>query len=342
MIILKLYKHVLIAFSLICLFNSCESKKAYQISGKTMGTTYHITVISSHQLDTDSFKNKVDSILQQVNMEMSTWIPESDISRFNRLQSTEPVKIPDDFYLVVQTANDVSEMTNGAFDITVSPLIELWGFGRGRQPKTEISKKRLDSISQFIGYKKIELLGNNHIRKTDPRVTINLSAIAKGFGVDKIADFISSFYSTNYLVEIGGEIVVSGLNANADKWQLGIVRPEADLIMNSQVQNIVALSNQAMATSGDYMNFYEMNGKRYSHTIDPSTLKPITHQLASVSVIAKTCMLADAIATGLDVMGRKRAMDWIASHTDYQIYLIERENGKYNEFYSSGFRRLLP
>lgn len=269
-----------------------------QFDGESMGTTWHITVCD---MPTDNAKQLIEAELRLVDSLMSTWRDDSEISRFNAFKDTEWFAVSAETAEVVQAALDVSAKSDGAFDITVSPLIDLWSFdrntGRGQLP----SDVAVASAMRIVGWQRVSVRSDPPaIRKTDASVSINLSAIAKGYAVDRITESLSAAGARSFLVEVGGEVRAAGLSPSGKAWRVGIEEPLDDA---RRVRTAVPLDNKAMATSGDYRNFYVVDGRRYSHTIDPRTGRPVEHSLASVTVVAGSCMLADAWATALTVLG---------------------------------------
>jgi FAD:protein FMN transferase len=296
------------------------------IKGSTMGTTYNIRYIDEQGRD---LKGAVDSVLVDFNMSMSTYIPESEISVFNR-QDTLRYRTAY-FYPVVDKSREIFERTNGAFDPTVGPLVNAWGFGpdKSRNP----SQQTIDSLLQLVNFNLIEY-NQELIRKTRPGVMLDFSAIAKGYGVDVVAQYLESKNIHRYMVEIGGEIACKGTNAEGNLWRIGIDNPGTELEGNKSLQAIVRMDNRALATSGNYRNFYVVDGKKYSHTISPVTGQPVQHNLLSASVFAEDCMTADAYATAFMVMGTEKAID-IAKKYNLDIYLIYGDGKGGFETYTS-------
>jgi thiamine biosynthesis lipoprotein len=303
-----------------------------------MGTTFTIKIISDKN-DFNDFKIKtaVDSLLHEVNRQMSTYISDSEISQFNKSSDTTFFQISDDFYFVVQQALEVSKQTNGAFDITVMPLVELWGFGPDINKFVYPSVAELQKVKSFTGYELIEFKKNpTSIRKKNKNVKIDLSAIAKGFGVDKIADYIESKYISNFMVEIGGEIRANGKNINDENWKIKIQLP----VNVDSLNNIVSISKYSIATSGDYMNFVETDSVRFSHTIDPRTGMPVTHNLVSVTVIHSSCTLADAYATAISVLGSEPGSSF-AKQLDLPVFMIVEENNSFAVNFNKSFQNFI-
>ena len=323
---------VLLSLSLI----SCSGRtEATKFSGETMGTTYSIK-IADEVPNKKLLKKEIDSTLAEVNLEMSTYIPQSEILRFNKFRDTVWFSVSKDFAYVVKTALQVSKISDGYYDITVGPLVNLWGFGPTKKKEIVPTQAEIDSVKNFIGYKLIKARENPPaIKKLKAEVYIDLSSIAKGFGVDKITELLISKGFKNCLVEIGGELRASGKKANGENWLVGVENPNKRSVITA-----VELNNASIATSGDYLNYFEYEGKRYSHTINPKTGRPITHKLASVSVIAKNCALADAYATAIDVMGPALGFE-LAEKQNLPVYMIVRDGGKFKIEATESFRKLM-
>lgn len=301
-------------------------------TGNTMGTTYRIVYLDQEERN---FKSEVDSILIVFNKSLSTYIQDSEISRFNRSDTLffeSPYFLP-----VLEAGKLVYEQTSGAFDPTVASLVNLWGFGPdGPQLKDSVNIK---SMLVLVDFESIHFDEAKVIKKKEG-VNLDFSAIAKGYGVDVIATYLSDKGIRNMLVEIGGELVAKGVNEEGELWKVGINRPEEGTVAN-ELYSIVALSNQGMATSGNYRNYYEVDGLKISHTIDPKTGKPVSHGLLSATVLAESCMIADAIATSLMVMGTAEAIEFQKS-ADFEIFLIYNdEDGTLKPYASEGIKPFL-
>ncbi|MDR2292781.1 MAG: FAD:protein FMN transferase [Prevotellaceae bacterium] len=312
---------------LIFISTSCNNNKEKEytsISGKALGTFYNITCFDENNR---KLQAKIDSVLDRFNMSLSAYNPNSIISKVNQNIDTE---MDDYFKNVFYAAKYFYEITDGAFDISASPLFSAWGFGFGNKEK--ITSELIDSLKLFTGMEKITLL-DGKIIKSDPRVNINANALAKGYAVDVVADFLLSQKIENFLIEIGGEIVVKGKNQNSEKWKIGIDKPcDGNFNAGETLIKIIELTDRAIATSGNYRQFYTDNGKKYAHTIDPITGYPVQHSLLSATVIAADCMSADAVATSLMVMGIEKAKNFLDMHPEYQAYLIYEENDEYREY----------
>ena len=333
---------LLLLVAIVYLYRQNQQKPALQVvetstgkvvfTGNTMGTSYRVVYLDQEERD---FKNEVDSILLVFNESLSTYIQDSEISRFNRMD-TLFFKLP--FFLpVLEAGKVVYEQTSGAFDPTVAPLVNLWGFGPdGPQLKDSVN---INAILRLVDYSSVQF-DEEKVWKTKEGVNLDFSAIAKGYGVDVIATYLSEKGIQNMLVEIGGELVAKGVNEEGELWKVGINRPEEDANAN-ELYSIVALSNQGMATSGNYRNFYEVDGLKISHTINPKTGRPVNHGLLSVTVLAENCMRADAIATSMMVMGKEEAIE-LQKNADFEIFLIySDEDGNLKSYASEGIKPFL-
>lgn len=280
--------------------------------GMVFGTTYNITYLCNRDLE-----QGIKEELKKVDEALSPFNPNSVITAVNE---NRPVKLNDLFTEVYLKSQKISEDTDGAFDITVAPLINQWGFGfKAKQFPT---KHEIDSIRQFIGYEKTSLR-NGKIYKDDPRVMFDCSSIAKGFGCDRVAGYLRSQGVEHFMVEIGGEIVVRGKNQKHDVWKIGVNKPVNDSLSTShELQTVLGITNCAMATSGNYRNYYVRDGKKYAHTVDPKTGYPVQHNILSATVIADNCATADAYATAFMVMGSDKAKVLLERHPEMMAYFI--------------------
>ena len=303
-----------------------QQSTPYQKSqGFIFGTTYHIT----YQCDSNLSKS-IKAELMKVDCSLSPFNEKSVITAINENQ---PVKPDDMFFDVYQLAMQVSKDTDGAFDITVAPLVNAWGFGfkNGIEP----TRSLLDSLKQIVGYQKVSW-ENGRIHKQDPRIMLDCSAIAKGYGSDVVARFLRCRGVTNYMVEIGGEIVTKGVNERRVPWKIGVTKPSDDPLAESQeLQTLLNLTDKALATSGNYRNFYYKDGKKYAHTIDPKTGYPIQHNILSATVIGQQCAVADAYATAFMVMGLDGAKKVLERHPELMAYFIYSDNDGKNAVWFS-------
>ena len=298
-----------------------------QINGLIFGTIYNIT----YQSDKD-LQPEIEAELKRFDASLSPFNPTSIITKVNQ---NEDVVVDTLFQNCFNRSLEIAQSTDGAFDITVAPLVNAWGFGfkNGEFPDSLM----IDSLQQIIGYQKIKLV-DGKIMKGDERLMLNCSAIAKGYAVDVIAQLLNRNGVRNYLVDIGGEIVAKGRNSRDGLWRIGINKPVDDsLSINQELQTILQLTDRGMATSGNYRNFYYRDGKKYAHTIDPRTGYPVEHNLLSATVIAQDCMTADALATAFMVMGLDETRSYIKEHPEIDVYLIYSDgDGQLKTFYSDG------
>ena len=325
---------------LFFLFNllacSGSGSEVLKFNGLTMGTTYSIKIITNNEYpEKTQIQAEIDQILTDINQAMSTYIDNSELSILNQTKNTDWQTLSDELFYVIEHANKISTLTNGAFDVTVGPLVNLWGFGPEPFTNEIPSDTVIESIKQHTGYDKLQLSpATKQIVKTDSEIYIDLSGIAKGYAVDAIANYLDETGFTRYLVEVGGELIGKGKNANDIYWQIGIEKVNP---LKRSVQRIISLNNIAMATSGDYRNYFEINGIRYSHTINPTTGKPVTHHLASVTVLHESSMIADALATAFMVLGPEKTMA-LAKSQKLPVYIITKTDSgfeeKYNEYFT--------
>ncbi len=309
------------------------------IRGQTMGTTYMIKYVGKTDAlpKTEKIKKAVEKILKKVNRQMSTYLPYSEISRFNKYKQNDWFEISADLTEVVEKALLVSEKSAGAFDITVGPLVNLWGFGPQAKPEKVPPAEKIKEVKKYTGCRNLSVRHSPPaIKKDIPGIYCDLSGIAKGFGVDKVAEYLDSRDIEDYLVEIGGEVRTKGKNKDNRCWRLGVAAPDNGL----GIYKTLPLKNAAMATSGDYRNYFEENGIRYSHTINPVTGKPITHKLVSVTVIHDSCTYADAMATAINVLGPEKGYR-LAQQEKLAVLLIIKEKDKFIEKMTSRFKKIL-
>lgn len=301
--------------------------------GFVFGTVYKITYQSKENL-----KDEIERTLKNVDNSLSPFNEGSVITRVNN--NTD---LASDSMLtcVYRMARHVSEETNGAYDITVAPLVNAWGFGFRTQSFPDSAK--IDSILRFVGYKKIELMADGAFRKEDPRLMLDCSSIAKGYGVDCVARMLEDKGIRNFMIEIGGEVVIKGENPKKDKWRIGINHPVEDSLANNQeLQTILEITNAGMATSGNYRNFYYKDGKRYAHTIDPRTGYPVQHNIISSTVIAGDCATADAYATAFMVLGLDSARAICDAHPELDAYFIYTDQeGRMLTYSTDGMKKYM-
>ncbi len=329
---------------LVIIFAGCGLKKEFELTGETMGTTYHIKVIAGYFNKLNGLHAQINERLEAINQSMSTYIPDSEISRFNSMRETDKkFHVSKDFLHVAQVGKRIYGLTNGAWDGTVMPLVELWGFAklgpdiyemRADVPDKEIIREVLTEI----GFEKIEISEQGFLKKKRANVSIDFASIAKGYAVDQVANLIRKKGFDDFLVEIGGEVYASGHRRDGRSWRVGVNTPQKGS-PHDEVYEIVHITNKALATSGDYRNFFEVNGKFYSHILDPKTGYPVSKGVVSVSIVADTCVFADGLATGIMVMGQSKGMELINSLDGIECLLVVKDKGgRLTNYYSNGFR----
>jgi len=336
----------------LILFFSCQNEpqvaapKFLKIAGETMGTTYHITY--EDELGRN-FKKEMDSILVEINQAVSTYISDSEISKLNQAKENEEVKMGEHFKQIVISSDIVFESTNGYFDPTVMPLVNYWGFGyTDKKAVLKTDSSAVDSLKEFIGWEKI-ITGNieystndlpvihDYISKKNTNTQLDFSANAKGYAVDVLANFFQEKNSKNYLVEIGGELRTKGKNAQGKLWTTAINTPKINVQL-TDYEAIIKINNKAIATSGNYRNFHEVNGEWYGHEINPKTGFPEKSNLLSVTIMADDCMSADAYATAMMVIGleKSKALAEKLNNID-AFFIFANEAGELETFYTKGF-----
>src|SRR5574344_730175 len=283
--------------------------------GSVFGTSYRITYLYNEDL-----KDEIEQSLAKVDKALSMFNDSSTISKINRNENV----IPDSLFMHVYTlAEQVSNWTNGAFDITIAPAVNAWGFGF--KHAENITDETIDSLKNLVGYKKVQVI-NGKIIKSNPDIMLDCSAIAKGFGSDVVADMMKAKNIDNFMIEIGGEIVLMGKNSKGNNWNIGVSKPIDDsLAVSNELQTILSLTDCALATSGNYRNYYYKDGKKYAHTIDPKTCRPVSHSLLSTTVIASDCATADALATSMMVIGLDSAKVLCAKLSNINAYFIYQD-----------------
>ena len=319
------------------ILTGCNTRKEILFTGRTMGTTYRVKVVAGYFQSTSGLQEKIDKRLDEINRSMSTYLADSEISRLNRLEKTgEKFAVSDDFLQVMRIAEKIHALSNGTWDGTVGPLVNLWGFGRKQQKVEMPSSDEIQTLLAKVGFNRIKRVENRYLLKSHPRVTLDFGSIAKGYGVDEISALIRNNGFKDFLVEIGGEVYAAGVRVEGNSWRVGVNTPQKDAPID-QVYKVVNLKNKAMATSGDYRNFIEIGGKRYSHVIDPRTGYPVANGVVSVSIIADTCTFADGFATAVMVMGHEKGLDLVNRIDRVEGLIIVRENGKLVDYYSKDF-----
>jgi FAD:protein FMN transferase len=306
---------LLIAILAVWQWRKYSSPEPFKIEGETMGTTYHISYFDD---DKRNFKNSVDSLLIVLNKSINTYDPISEISTFNKNPRSFKFELPY-FFPPIKKSQQIVAASRGAFDPTVMPLVNAWGFGpvKGSDPDSA----RIDSLLIFVGFDKIKF-NSDSVWKTDPRVQLDFGGIGQGYGADVITDFLKSKGIKNMLVELGGEGMACGINLKSKKpWEIGILDPNSTY-GNRFFKAYVSLSDKSYTTSGNYFNYREIDGRKFSHTIDPKTGYPAQHDLLSASVFSQDCITADAWATALMVMGKEKAIAILKEHPEIDAFLI--------------------
>lgn len=320
----------------VLIYLRVQKQKAEYINnqGQTQGTTYSITYLQPEGIN---LQNKINRRLRQFDLSLSNWNPNSIISLINKNDST--VRTDSDFENMYKMAREVSERTNGAFDITVEPLVTAWGFGSDNRKMVKVPD--VSRLLPLVGYHKIRL-ENHKLIKDNPAIRLDAGALSQGQSCDVIAALLEENGCQNYMVEIGGEVMCKGLNPKGEKWRVGIDQPVDNPTGAEQIQAVVHVSGVAVNTSGNYRQYYYLNGKKYSHEIDPRTGFPVVRNLLSATVIAPTCMKADAYATAFMVLGIDSSLAICKNSSDLNCYLIyEDKEGKIKEVYSDGFKKYL-
>ena len=336
---MRFLKYISIAtiFALGIYFVVIRNNPYQEISGKAFGTYYNIKIRTENK--NRELPLKIKNELNKINQEMSVFEPDSEINKINALETAQTIEISDNMNTLLSSAKKIHHLTNGNFDPTVGPLVELWGFGTVKQNLTPTTEQ-IQATLKNIGFDKIKL-NNKTLSKQNHNLMINLSAIAKGYAVDRISNLLQSEGYKNYVIEIGGEVYASGSKSDTTKgWTIGVASPTQDS-QTTENSAIVILSNMAVATSGDYRNYYYKDNKRYSHTISPQTGYPVEHNLASVTVFDSNCMNADAIATGIMAMGETKGLKFANQNKIPAIFFIRNEKNEIELLLSKQGQELL-
>lgn len=315
-------------FCALLLLSACEPNgpphKKVTFSGPMMGTQYRVTVLLDEKSQTkvNEIEKNIVHAMTSVNQSMSTYLPDSELSKLNRAEKNTKLSLSEPLYNVIKESLRVSELSKGAFDITVGRAVNLWGFGSGGKIIEYPSDKQLEQIKHSTGYQNIQLEGLSIVKKLDG-MSLDLSSIAKGYAVDQVAGSLNDFGIENYLIDIGGELRAAGLSQSKKAWTVGIEKPYT----LGRIQEVITLSNKSIATSGDYRNYHIIDGKQFSHTIDAATLKPVFHRLALVSVIDDNASTADALATAIMALGDEKGWAF-AQQNNLIVYMVIRKNEK--------------
>lgn len=302
------------------------------MQGKTMGTTYNVKFSSAEQVNPQELQSVLDQELILINKLMSTYDPESELSKFNRHPHEELYPLSDATLLVIKEALKIGIMSDGYLDITVGPLVNLWGFGPQARPEKIPSELDIAEAKKRVGLDLLRIEANGAVKRAE-NMFVDLSTVAKGYGVDQLAEILESKGIYDYLVEIGGEMRVAGVKPNGEEWIIAIEKP---ISLVRAKQQVISVGNNAVATAGDYRNYFEENDIRYSHLIDPVTGFPIQHKLVSVTVVHPSSLVADGLATAIIVMGKEAGLK-MALRENLNVLLITRENGEFKEYTTPGF-----
>jgi len=343
-LVLQFLKAVALAVPLLVavglLLSACAPPLETKLEGRTMGTTWHVTVVGRHS--TAGLQERVERRLDQINQSLSTYRDDSEINRFSRFSRTgEEFPVSRDFLEVMRTAARVHALSGGAWDGTVRPLVDLWGFGPLPPRAEPPDPRKVEALLRDVGFDRIEIRPAALVKRV-ASATLDLSSIAKGYGVDQVAAVVRGEGFSDFLVEIGGEVYASGSRRRGGPWRVGINRPRADAATDA-LYRVVALRDGALATSGDYRQFFVRDGARYSHILDPRTGRPVTNGVVSVSVLAPDCTLADGLATAVMVMGVEDGLALVERLTGVEaLVVVETKDGQLEDHPSSGFRSEPP
>lgn len=332
---------IILALFFMFITGCSEAVKLQQFEGFSMGTLYHVKIMGTAEQKL-KLEKKMQQMLQAFEIDLSNWNEQSFVSRFNKARAREKMICPPHVAKVLKSSGDLWEKSSGAFDITISPILELWGFGF-REEKKVPPKEKIARCLAGVGFEKLIFdEKSSELEKTTHVTSINPSAIAKGYAVDLVAEVIEEEFNLHdYMVEIGGEIRVSGHAPGKSSWTLGVKTPSRTGGVKD-LKKIIHLKAGSLATSGDYENFFLMNGKRYQHIFDPRTGWPVEHELASVSITGPECMISDGLATACLVLGVEKGLQLLQSYPGYEGYFIERQpNGTFRESESPGFSRFV-
>lgn len=324
---------------LVCTTGCSARDDIVGLDGATMGTFYSVQFVREGvEIDIDRLAADIETVLDGIDDGMSTYRSDSELMRFNANKETDWIEISDNLATVLGESLRISALTDGAFDVTVGPLVNLWGFGPDLAEDSIPSITDIDRQRSRVGYRLLATRDKPPgVRKERGDLFVDLSAVAKGFAVDRLADLLDQAGIGNYLVEIGGELKARGVKPGGGNWMVAIEQPASNA---RRVQKTLPLENQAIATSGDYRNFFEIDGQRYSHAIDPRTGWPVKHSVASVTVISSSAMTADAFATALLVLGEEDGYKVATEHCIAALFLL-RNGDNFSELATPEFERLL-
>ena len=324
--------------AVLCLVGCDRQAVTVQLAGASMGTTWHVTLVEPPgQVLPDGVQQGIETQLEAIDHSMSTYRDDSEISRFNALAPDTWFVVSPEFYSVLSTALVVGRASDGAYDVTVAPLVDLWGFGPGPAIDKPPSEDAIARLMQQVGQDSIRMDGEAISVKKLTALSLDFSSLAKGYAVDRVATWLAQRGINRFLVEVGGEMRMSGMSGRGDPWRVAIERPESG---GRSVAAALSLSGVAVATSGDYRNYFEVDGRRYSHSIDPRTGWPVAHDLVSVTVVHPSAMLADAWATAFTVLGADRAMT-VAQEQGLAVYFIRSLGEDFTHSHTAAFAAYL-
>jgi len=338
---MKIDVKTVVCITIILFVAGCGFKKEVCFSGTTMGTTYQIRVVTGYFKNLNHLGEKIETRLDAINQNLSTYIKDSEISRFNALRETGvKFRISDDFVNVMKVAGQIYHLTSGAWDATINPLVNIWGFGSSGQEKNMHAAKDIAELLKSIGFHHILFVENRYLVKKNPAVTLDFGSIAKGYAVDQLIILLKKNGIKDCLVEIGGEVYASGVRKDGGKWKVGINTPDIHASYD-KVYRVLYLQDKGLATSGDYRNFFLKNGKLFSHIIDPRTGFPVSNGVVSVSIIADTCVFADALATAVMVLGAEKGFELIKRIDSTECLIITRNKDMtFSDAYTEGFKSI--
>ncbi|CAI2468616.1 FAD:protein FMN transferase ApbE [Serratia plymuthica] len=328
------------ALSLLAACNDQETRSQIDLEGKTMGTFYSVKISGDIKISKPLLQQQVDALLEQANDDISTYRPASVLSRFNQSHSTDPQPIPRGMADIILTAQRIGRDTQGAMDITVGPLVNLWGFGPDKRAVKVPEQQQIEAAQKNIGLQHLKLLSDSRgewLQKDLPNMYVDLSTLGEGYGVDQLVKLMARNGITNYLVSVGGAVSSRGVNGQGKPWRVAIQKPTD---RENAVQALVDLQGYGISTAGSYRNYFEQNGQRYSHVIDPVTGRPITHRLVSATVIASTTLEADGWDTGLMVLGTEKALK-LAEEKGLAVYLISKTDEGFSAVMTPQFKAFL-
>jgi thiamine biosynthesis lipoprotein len=315
----------LLAVACIAALCGCNRQQVIKFAGETQGTTYHVTVVDKNRaLSSEDLQQYIEKRLAEIDLALSNYRDDSELSRFNRAPSGEWIVLGRDLYSVLIISNRISDESDGAFDITVAPLVELWGFGPKKKTETIPADAEIAAAKRRVGYRYLELDVAQPRAKKTRELSIDVNGIAQGYSVDQLADVLIAQGCTDFLVEVGGELRLAGHNQGGELWHIGIEKPSDGF---AEAQQALSATNIGVTTAGDYHDYFEKDGVRYSHTIDPRSGRPIAHKLASVTVVASTAVLADGYDTALEVMGPDDGFDFARRMHLAAYFIVRTEHG---------------